>query len=156
MQTVSRKLWLWTPILVWSITIFWFSHQPKANLAPAQPSAFISQSDWSFAILTVVDWDTVAGKAAHVVVFGLLAFLLWRINQDWRFVLGFVLVFAIADETHQLFIEGRTGRLLDVLIDLLGALIALGLLKRWLLPYFIYSYMSKTVGSGEKGKMFIG
>ena len=152
MQTMKQKIWLWAPVLMWLVVIFLFSHQPKVNLAPAQPSAFLTQSNWGMPMLMFIDWDTLAGKAAHLIVFGLLAFLLWRINRDWRFVLGFVLVFALADETHQLFIEGRTGRLLDVVIDMLGAIFILWALERWLPHYFFYSYTSKTVGSGEKGK----
>lgn len=71
-------------------------------------------------------------KLAHMLEFGLLAtlcflFLLtWRGKLLWRYAvaLGVALVYAAADEFHQLFRDGRGGLLSDVLIDFLGAFIA--------------------------------
>ena len=71
-------------------------------------------------------------KLAHMLEFGLLAtlcflFLLtWRGKLLWRYVvaLGVALLYAAADEFHQLFRDGRGGLLSDVLIDFLGAFIA--------------------------------
>ena len=40
------------------------------------------------------------------------------------------LSYAFTDEIHQLFVPGRGGRLTDVLIDLLGIIIATQLIKR--------------------------
>ncbi len=70
-------------------------------------------------------------KFGHFAVFGTLgalSFLLlltWK-NGLWRkylAALGFTLLYAISDEVHQLFVEGRAGRLIDVGIDFAGALI---------------------------------
>lgn len=121
--TLSR----WLPPLIWMSVIFLLSHQPKADLAAAQPSAFLSAGDvdWNrfWQIFFTVDWDTVAGKGAHVVVFGMLTYLLWRAWPRVWFVLTVALLYGISDEVHQLFIPGRTGRLLDVGFDALGALL---------------------------------
>lgn len=125
MENSWRKFCLWTPLICWVAIIFWFSHQPKMALAPVQPSAFATQSEWGLSLFHLIDWDTVAGKGAHLAVFGLLAFCVWRVWPDWKFVLSIVLMIAVLDEFHQLFIDGRTGRVLDVFIDVLGAIFVL-------------------------------
>ena len=67
-------------------------------------------------------WDTVLRKLAHMVEFGLLWWLWWR-------GLGFghpapsiavALAYAVSDEFHQSFVEGRVGSPVDVAIDAAG------------------------------------
>ncbi len=67
-------------------------------------------------------WDTVLRKLAHLAEFGLLWFLWWR-------ALGYggplpsiaiAIGYAISDEVHQSFVEGRHGSPVDVAIDALG------------------------------------
>ena len=122
----NRRL-RWLLVFGWMGVIFLLSHQPKATLAPAQPSVFLSAEnvDWSlFWQFTLhIDWDTVAGKSAHVMVYGLLAWLLWRARPVARFVLFSAVGYGVLDEIHQLFIPGRTGKMTDVLFDGLGALL---------------------------------
>ncbi len=63
-------------------------------------------------------------KAAHMTEYGILAALWYNaIGTVW---IAFVITVAYAatDEFHQLFVEGRTGKVGDVLIDAGGALIA--------------------------------
>ena len=54
-------------------------------------------------------------------------FLTYKINPKIQFVLSWIIVciYAITDEIHQLFIPGRAGRIVDVYIDSLGALIGM-------------------------------
>ena len=68
------------------------------------------------------DWDTVLRKLAHMAEFGLLWLLWWR-------ALGYggplpsiaiAIGYAISDEVHQSFVEGRHGSPWDVAIDSLG------------------------------------
>jgi VanZ family protein len=80
--------------------------------------------------------DFVLRKAAHVFVFGVLAVLLARLLRGdgpprpmihvWAWIL--TLAYAISDEWHQTFVEGRVGHPIDVAIDMVGATIALALL----------------------------
>ncbi len=71
-------------------------------------------------------WDTVLRKLAHMVEFGLLWWL-------WRRALGsgsavpaaaIAVAYAVSDEFHQSFVEGRVGSPVDVLIDATGVLLA--------------------------------
>ena len=67
-------------------------------------------------------WDTVLRKFAHMAEFGLLWWLWWR-------ALGYghpgpsiaiALAYAVTDEIHQSFVEGRVGSPVDVAIDAAG------------------------------------
>lgn len=76
-------------------------------------------------------------KHAHVAEYAMLAFLLvWALQRQgfpprkpsWRTALAalvLVLVIASIDEWHQTFVPGRTGRSMDVMIDLGGATLGL-------------------------------
>ena len=78
-------------------------------------------------------------KTAHVAEYAVLALLFWRARRksarndgrpwSWReagLAIAFVMVFAISDEVHQLFVPSRQAQVSDVFVDSLGA--ALGLL----------------------------
>ena len=74
-------------------------------------------------------------KMAHMTEFGVLAVLIWsalkyytQINTmkkhytvSWIAAVGY----AMTDESHQLFVEGRSGNLFDVGVDAAGAFVAL-------------------------------
>jgi VanZ family protein len=72
--------------------------------------------------------DQVGRKVIHFAEYGLLCFLWWRplktvTNPCRAVLLAFVLAsaFAITDEFHQTFVEGRHGTPVDWLIDSAGA-----------------------------------
>ena len=75
-------------------------------------------------------------KLAHMLEFGslaalaLLLLITWPGKLLWRYVasLGFTLIYAVTDELHQLFSQGRGARLSDVVIDFIGAFITCTLL----------------------------
>lgn len=82
--------------------------------------------------------DLVLRKAAHLFVFGVLAWLVARALRGdgigvrasiWGAFL-LTLLYAVSDEWHQTFVEGRVGHATDVAIDMVGASIALVLLAR--------------------------
>jgi VanZ family protein len=81
-------------------------------------------------------WDYPARKAAHMVEYGILALLLtraftgstsWSRKKIFAVSLACSVLYAASDETHQLFVAGRHGSPIDVLIDTTGAALALGL-----------------------------
>ncbi len=67
-------------------------------------------------------WDLVLRKLAHVTIFGVLWLTLARAARWRRPVLAttIAILYAISDEVHQSFVEGRHGSPVDVLIDALG------------------------------------
>ena len=98
----------WLPAVIWLILIFYLSHQMDL------PS-------------DKVDWvNFVEKKTAHVIEFFILSFLLFRAYRYQRLdmTIFFAVLYAFSDESHQLFIFGRTGRLRDVAIDCFGIFLA--------------------------------
>lgn len=74
--------------------------------------------------------------AGHLVAFGILAGLLYVglaawLPDDWpRAAVAFIatVAYGITDEFHQSFVPGRHATLFDVVIDAIGAAIALGVI----------------------------
>lgn len=115
-------IYYWLPLLAWMGIIFWFSSQPQPFEMP---------ESWQ---------QELVGKAGHVVGYAGLGLLWWRalaahrsISERRVLALAFFLtvLYAISDEYHQTFVPGRSGSLMDVLIDAAGAGIGLWLLHRW-------------------------
>ena len=74
--------------------------------------------------------EMVLRKGAHFMEYGLLSFLVWRLFYfGWRFALlpafwfslFLVVLYASTDERHQFFVVGRSGKMVDVLVDALSA-----------------------------------
>jgi VanZ family protein len=89
--------------------IFWLSDQPRLDSG-----------------LGVV--DLILRKAIHLTEYGALCYLWWRALRDvmtanWAAGLAFTIavLYAMTDEYHQTFIDGRQGVWSDVLIDAIGA-----------------------------------
>lgn len=88
--------------------------------------------------------DLVLRKAAHIVAFGALALLWWWALRPLGgaalpLAATIALAYAISDEYHQTFVDGRSGSPLDVAIDAVGILVAAALIR------------SPTRGSGGPG-----
>lgn len=106
----------WLPPVLWMGVIFFLSAQPTL---PHHPDTLL---------------DSILKKAAHVIEYGILAFLIWRaLSRGWgdhswpALAVGFVVsvLYAASDEYHQTFVPGRNGTLMDVGFDTVGALVAL-------------------------------
>ena len=126
-----QRLWQWGPVLIWCLVIFMFSHQPKAVLAPLQPSTIVEQPGF---MLFGMDADTLLGKSAHVLLFAVLGVLLYRATQRYWLTIVLALLYAGVDEWHQSFVPGRTPRFGDVGFDMVGVII--GLLALMMIAYW--------------------
>ncbi|MFP5364561.1 MAG: VanZ family protein [Thermoleophilia bacterium] len=71
-------------------------------------------------------WDLLLRKLAHVTVFGVLWLTLARAMRWRRPLVATVIaiLYAISDELHQSFVEGRHGSPVDVAIDSAGIALA--------------------------------
>ena len=76
------------------------------------------------------DFDLILRKLAHMTEFGLLALLWWRALGNRNAAVVIALLYAVSDEWHQSFVEGRHGNVTDVLIDAVGVAIAVALATR--------------------------
>jgi VanZ family protein len=72
-------------------------------------------------------WDTVLRKLAHMAAFGALWFLWLRAVGRPVLAAGITLAYAVSDEWHQSFVDGRHGAASDVAIDAAGVGIAVAI-----------------------------
>ncbi len=117
-QWLRRHRWLplWAPVLLWMGIIFVLSAQPDIP----HPAA-----GWL---------DLLASSLAHAFLFGVLALLYARAlggrPRVWFISLVLALLYALSDELHQGFVPGRQPDVLDIVCDMVGAALALGLWHR--------------------------
>lgn len=120
----------WGPFLLWMGVIFAFSasSDPYRTLPSNWESACLSIHLGSFC------QDEMLGRFSHAAEYALLALLACR-GVFWQrdltagglpLAAGLAFAYALLDETHQLFVPGRTFQLSDLGLDGLG--IVLGLL----------------------------
>ncbi len=113
------------PVIFWAGLIFYLSNQ---SILPG---------------LYVETYDFIFKKIAHITVYAILYYLLYRSqvltsNADkvekriWLLPFVLVLLYAISDEVHQQFVEGRFGTARDVGFDFLGACLAFLKLYRYI------------------------
>src|SRR3712207_859746 len=102
---------VWLPVLLWAALIFALSSIPSLGTE-------------------LGTWDLVLRKLAHAVEYAVLGALLGRaLSTVPAFAVG--VAYAVSDEIHQTFVEGRAGTPLDVAIDAVGVLVGLALLRRF-------------------------
>ncbi len=132
----KRKWWILAATL-WMLVIFTFTQLPYftgQNTSEAihkivgtehktidTPSIDNAQIDWL---------NLIVRKATHIMAFGILAFLLFKSLETYRFayILSWILtvLYAMSDEYHQSFMPGRVSSLKDVcLFDSVGAFFVL-------------------------------
>jgi VanZ family protein len=108
-----RVLFRFGPPLVLMGLIFFLSAQPDLNSG-----------------LGV--WDTIGRKLVHMASYGLLWWLWYRALgvRNPAAAIAITLTYAVSDEYHQTFVEGRHGTPVDVLIDAAGVALAVALHSR--------------------------
>jgi VanZ family protein len=138
----------WLPPLAWMAVIFTASSDTKSFehssriLAPLLHWLFPHISDDTVYLIVLT-----ARKCAHLIEYAVLALLFWRalwkpaknIPRPWNWheaevVLLGVILYAMGDEIHQIFVPSRTPRIYDVVIDTTGA--AAALLALWIVGHW--------------------
>jgi VanZ family protein len=108
---VRSTLSVWLPVVLWAAVIFAFSSIPSLSTH-------------------LGTWDTILRKLAHVTEYAVLGGLLLRALRSPAAAVVVATLYAVTDEVHQLFVEGRHGAPLDVAIDAVGALAGVLLWQR--------------------------
>jgi VanZ family protein len=75
-------------------------------------------------------WDLVLRKLGHAAEFAVLGALLVRAVGNAWLAAALGLAYAVSDEVHQSFVEGRVGSAVDVAIDAVGVAFGVVLWKR--------------------------
>jgi len=91
---------------------------------------YLSSATPASEIPTYGGWDDLVKKGGHFFGYGLLALMYLFALNGYRprillSLLGLVALYAVTDEFHQFFTPGRHASLVDVGIDVLGALFCL-------------------------------
>lgn len=133
-------------LIAWMIVIFNFSNQNASNstnLSNNVTTTIVNiESTLKNVELTtekraelVKNKSLYIRKLAHFTEFMILGILVLLVIKDYRklnkkyflYALLFCFIYAISDELHQLFIDNRSTKILDVLIDTAGSLIGITL-----------------------------
>ena len=98
----------WLPVLVWAAVIFALSAVPDLGTG-------------------LGGWDLVLRKLAHTAEYAILGALLARATERASLAFGLGVLYAVSDEIHQVFVPGRHGAPLDVVIDAVGVAVGIAL-----------------------------
>jgi hypothetical protein len=128
-EKILRQVYAWLPVIIWAGLIFRFS----SGTVP---------------LASVVYWqDFAVKKSGHVILFGVLAVLIYRglriekIKRKQAAIWAVVLstLYGVTDEYHQMFTSGRTSRVRDVFIDGMGSALVI------LVAYYLPPMLSKKM-----------
>lgn len=145
----QKKTIAWMAVIAWMALIFFLSHQP-ADISSTMSSGIaekIKAVIETTAPAAGIDADflhTFVRKNAHFFAYLILGTLIfYAMRQSGVHVLrgalmafGLAVLYAVSDETHQLFIAGRSGEVRDVFIDSAGAAAGIGI-------YFLIAKMRR-------------
>lgn len=135
----STVAFAWLPVIIWMGVIFLFSHQPGdlSGASSGRIVEFISSGIARIIPFMEVNEDLLHflfRKGAHFGVYAVLGVLSLRAFQISGYsgkrgiLFGWMLatLYAGTDEYHQTFIPGRSGEMIDVMIDSIGAMTGVG------------------------------
>jgi VanZ family protein len=105
-RKLKKNIAAWWPVILWCGLIFFLSSQP---VPPPAGNLF---------------FDLLLPFLAHLIEFGMLFALVWRATRNYRSSFLFGFFYSLTDEFHQYFVPTRTPSLADILIDILGMLLA--------------------------------
>lgn len=124
-------------VIIWMIIVFWFSAQvgdDSSNISGntlRKIITFINNNISQEELENLVEISQpVIRKLAHYTIYTIGGFLIYNQQKQYNntkknkiinsTLIG--IVYAITDEIHQLFVPGRSGKILDVGIDSLGVI----------------------------------
>lgn len=127
-QNSFKRNFKWILIIGWLLVIFSFSNQ-VGDKSLGLTNQFIS---WigSYIPFITEDFTYYFRKLCHFTEYMILAIIFYHFLRDYAvakkklflITILFCFVCACGDEFHQLFIGGRTGQFLDVIIDTYGSI----------------------------------
>lgn len=132
------KLLHWIMVILWMALIFFLSDQPA--MESSELSSGMTKKVFDIIREIAPDIKTNQGSVEHIIrksthfgIFLILGFLVsnaiisYNIPKFKHILLALLVcvLYAICDETHQIFIPGRSGHIRDVLIDSSGGLVGI-------------------------------
>lgn len=128
-----KKIIKWCVFLFWLGLIFYLSNQSggdSQNLSDHFATWIERFFSISWISHFIIDFSFFVRKSAHFWLYFLLGVITFTLFLEYRFSFLktgffsflFCFFYACSDEIHQLFIMGRSGKFVDVLIDSSGSL----------------------------------
>ena len=158
-----KKTILWMLVIFISVQIFSFSSD-NSNESSRKSGKIVTYVVEIIKDLSLFDevnetelreqCQFIIRKGAHFSIYLLLALAVFELSKSYNIKVKYCLLisalyclfYAISDETHQLFIEGRSGEVRDVLVDFSGALFGLTL------RMFVYKFVESGRNKKKKEK----
>lgn len=133
-----RKVISWLLVILWMGLIFYLSHQQaieSSHLSAGVTERIIAviESVISGVEIDVGNFNHLIRKGAHFFSYLILGILVTnalkssaiRGLKSFLIALVICILYAVSDEVHQLFVPGRAGQVMDVMIDSAGAAVGL-------------------------------
>lgn len=131
-------------VILWMFVIFMFSHQKADDSSKLSDGLILKTvriiekiTDKQYSDEEILDkFVKPVRKLAHFTIYLILGVLVYlyikEFNVSNKFIISLLIciLYAISDEIHQLFIVGRSGKVLDVCIDSLGSLLGIFVTKK--------------------------
>lgn len=140
LRGMTVLIWLlWMALMVHFSTQAWGGEQTQSILETILNWGFPALLD-GLSPKQLSTLNFLVRKGAHLTEYAMLTFLSFGVGtiglqRFWKSVLPLALIgsaiFAITDEVHQSFVPNRGASPIDVLIDITGALLAVGLITVW-------------------------
>lgn len=121
-------------VLIWMLFIFTMSSF-NASTSSNQSNFIVNILIDLFNINNINNLSLIIRKLAHLTEYLILGILIINMfnknNFSNRYIISIIIciLYAISDEIHQLFIQGRSCQITDVLIDSFGSIIGIYLYK---------------------------
>lgn len=111
MTRILLKVARFLPAILWMLLIFFLSSQQTIGIGQTRTERFL--------IL----------KTFHLIEYAILYILVYFATNSTKNSIIISYSYALTDEFHQSFVPGRDGRFADTLIDLLGIIIGVVMVK---------------------------
>ena len=115
-------------LIIWMIVIFVMSSF-NAEESSNQSGFIVSFIANFFNINNTLLVSLIVRKMAHFLEYFILGILMLNVivNYNKKIYLAYIfsILYACLDEVHQLFVSGRSGQIMDVLIDSMGIIIGI-------------------------------
>lgn len=135
-----KKVLFTSALIIWMTIIFLFSNQTADKSSGTSDKVTeciitfvtkITKKDITYEQRTIIINNTsfLVRKTAHFVIYfilGIIAYLTfisYNLSKPLIYSIVFCFIYACSDEFHQLFLDGRTFKLMDILIDTSGIII---------------------------------
>lgn len=127
---MNKRRQRWMLAFLWMMIIFFLSAQSGNESGSLSTSLFKPLFDMLVPMGIPADLlSLIIRKSAHFIEYMILGILVFRaldtyeiqLSQKVYLAILLCIGYAISDEIHQIFVPGRAGTLIDVLIDSLGS-----------------------------------